>query len=138
MASISTPAFFGRDATPIAARAGYDAYGLVHALMTLEATRVDPAFAGFFLETHPPVRERVDALYALLDERFGAQAVPSVAPTVAAPYFSKTECFCFTEQTLEAGEHRDMPVRFVVRNDLPPEVTTVTLSYTFFRTDEGA
>ncbi len=67
-----------------------------------------------------------------------AQAVPSVAPTQAAPYFSKTECFCFTEQTLDAGEHRDMPVRFVVRNDLPPEVTTVTLSYTFFRTDDGA
>ena len=67
-----------------------------------------------------------------------AQAVPSVAPNVAAPYFSKTECFCFTEQTLEAGENRDMPVRFVVRRDLPPEVTTVTLSYTFFRTDQDA
>ena len=66
------------------------------------------------------------------------QAIPSVAPTVAAPYFSKTECFCFTEQRLDGGESRDMPVRFVVRADLPPEVTTVTLSYTFFRSDGRA
>lgn len=61
-----------------------------------------------------------------------AQAIPSVSPNVAAPHLSKTECFCFTEQRFEAGESRDMPVRFMVRNDLPPEVTTITLSYTFF------
>ena len=60
------------------------------------------------------------------------QAVPSVAPAKAAPYFNKTECFCFTQQTLAAGEHRKMPVRFVVGTELPASVTTVTLSYTFF------
>lgn len=60
------------------------------------------------------------------------QAVPSVAPAKAAPYFNKTECFCFTQQALAPGERREMPVRFVVGADLPPGVNTVTLSYTFF------
>ena len=62
-------------------------------------------------------------------------AVPSIAPARASGYFSKTECFCFTAQTLQAGESRDMPVRFIVAPDLPADVTTITLSYTFFRND---
>ncbi|MBR7540106.1 cytochrome c oxidase assembly protein, partial [Mycobacterium tuberculosis] len=45
------------------------------------------------------------------------------------------ECFCFTAQTLQAGEKRDMPVRFIVDPDLPPEIRTITLSYTFYRND---
>ena len=66
------------------------------------------------------------------DHTVVGQAVPSVAPAKAAPYFNKTECFCFTQQTLAPGERRKMPVRFVVGADLPPGVSTVTLSYTFF------
>lgn len=62
-------------------------------------------------------------------------AVPSVAPARASGYFTKTECFCFTAQTLQAGEVRDMPVRFIVDPDLPPEIRTITLSYTFYRND---
>jgi cytochrome c oxidase assembly protein subunit 11 len=62
-------------------------------------------------------------------------AVPSIAPARASGYFSKTECFCFTAQTLAAGEARDMPVRFIVAPDLPDDVTTITLSYTFFKND---
>ena len=62
-------------------------------------------------------------------------AVPSVAPARASGYFTKTECFCFTAQTLQAGEARDMPVRFVVDPDLPEGINTLTLSYTFFRND---
>lgn len=60
-------------------------------------------------------------------------AVPSVAPARASGYFSKTECFCFTAQTLQAGEARDMPVRFIVDPALPPGVKTITLSYTFYK-----
>ncbi len=60
------------------------------------------------------------------------QAVPSVAPNTAALYFNKTECFCFTRQSFAAGESRRMPVRFVVERDLPAQVRTITLSYTFF------
>ncbi|MEO6519067.1 MAG: cytochrome c oxidase assembly protein [Pseudoxanthomonas sp.] len=62
-------------------------------------------------------------------------AVPSVAPARASGYFTKTECFCFTAQTLQPGEKRDMPVRFIVDPDLPADVKTITLSYTFFKND---
>jgi cytochrome c oxidase assembly protein subunit 11 len=62
-------------------------------------------------------------------------AVPSVAPARASGFFSKTECFCFTAQTLKAGEVRDMPVRFIVDPNLPADVKTITLSYTFFKND---
>ena len=62
-------------------------------------------------------------------------AAPSIAPTEASGYFTKTECFCFTEQLLQAGEERAMPVRFVVDPALPDYVTTITLSYTFFGND---
>ncbi len=60
------------------------------------------------------------------------QAVPSVVPFAAANHFIKTECFCFTNQTLQAGESLEMPVVFVINPALPDRVTTVTLSYTFF------
>lgn len=60
------------------------------------------------------------------------QAVPSVSPGLAAPYLQKTECFCFTEQKLEANEEKLMPVRFIISNDLPKNINELTLSYTFF------
>jgi len=59
-------------------------------------------------------------------------AVPSIAPKTASPYFNKTECFCFTEQTLQPGESRRMPVKFIVDPQLPADVDTLTLSYTFY------
>ena len=70
------------------------------------------------------------------DRTIVGSAVPSVAPARASGYFSKTECFCFTAQTLLAGESRDMPVRFIVDPDLPDDVHTITLSYTFFKNTE--
>lgn len=69
------------------------------------------------------------------------QAIPSVAPNIASLYFNKTECFCFTQQTLGPGERRDMPVRFIIDPKLPQGIKTMTLSYTFFRapgTEVGA
>jgi len=68
----------------------------------------------------------------LSDQRTVGQAVPSISPGVAGQYFNKTECFCFSEQSFEAGEKRQMPVRFVVDSGLPAEIRTLTLSYTFF------
>jgi cytochrome c oxidase assembly protein subunit 11 len=61
------------------------------------------------------------------------QAIPSVAPAEASIYFNKTECFCFSQQTLAGGERRDMPVRFVVDPALPGDIEELTLSYTFFK-----
>ena len=64
-------------------------------------------------------------------------AVPSIAPKTASLYFNKTECFCFTEQTLRAGESRRMPVKFIVDPQLPADVDTLTLSYTFYNNQEA-
>ena len=60
------------------------------------------------------------------------QAVPSYGPQHAGEYFRKLDCFCFTQQTLAAGETRRMPVTFVVDPKLPRDVSTIAVSYTFF------
>lgn len=65
------------------------------------------------------------------------QAVPSLVPGLASKYFNKTECFCFTQQSLAAGEYKEMPVRFVVDPALPKDVSSVALSYTFYRMEGG-
>jgi cytochrome c oxidase assembly protein subunit 11 len=72
------------------------------------------------------------------DQAIVGQAVPSYGPARAAAFFKKIECFCFTPQTLAAGERRTMPVLFVLDPAMDREVQTVTLSYTFFDTDEKA
>ena len=69
------------------------------------------------------------------DRGIVGSAVPSVAPARASAYFNKTECFCFTAQTLAPGESRDMPVRFIIDPALPAGVKTLTLSYTFYKND---
>ena len=64
-----------------------------------------------------------------------AQAIPSYAPQQAAAHFNKLECFCFNEWTLAPGERKQWPVAFVIDPKLPRDVTTITLSYTFFKND---
>ncbi len=66
------------------------------------------------------------------DRTMAAQAIPSYAPRQASPHFNKLECFCFNEYTLAPGERKTWPVAFVVDPKLPRDVTTITLSYTFF------
>lgn len=72
------------------------------------------------------------------DKPMVGQAVPSVMPATASRYFSKTECFCFTQQAFAAGEGRDLPVSFVIDPKLPNNITTITLSYTFFDISQTA
>jgi len=89
------------------------------------------------IEVHPG--QAVIATYYArntANETITGQAIPSVAPGRAAPYFKKIECFCFTEQKLAPGEAREMPVRFIVTPGLAPEVHTITLSYAFFNIDK--
>src|SRR5215218_3064309 len=66
------------------------------------------------------------------DRRMAAQAIPSYAPRQAAAHFNKLECFCFQQYTLEPGEKKQWPVAFVIDPRLSKDVTTITLSYTFF------
>jgi len=61
-----------------------------------------------------------------------AQAIPSVSPSRAAAYFHKTECFCFNQQPLDAQSSAQMPLQFIVDQELPADIRTITLSYTLF------
>ena len=85
------------------------------------------------LEVHPG--ELVHVEYEVSNVRgtpMTGQAVVSYGPALAAQFVRKLDCFCFTQQTLAAGETRRMPVTFVLDAGLPADVNTFTLSYTFF------
>ena len=69
------------------------------------------------------------------DQPLTGQAIPSWGPQVAGRHFRKLECFCFTQQTLQPGEVRRMPVVFVVETTIPVDVNYVTMSYTFFEVE---
>ena len=85
------------------------------------------------MEVHPgKVYQTAYRVVNRAPRKTAGQAIPSVSPTRASLHFNKTECFCFSRQELEAGETRDMPLRFVINHELPSEIEEVTLSYTFF------
>ena len=67
-----------------------------------------------------------------LPEAMVGQAIPSISPSRAAEYFHKTECFCFNQQPLDGRSEADMPLKFIVDQDLPRDIKTITLSYTIF------
>jgi len=86
-----------------------------------------------YLQVHPGQLVQVD--YEVANVRGSpvtGQAVVSYGPQLAGRYIRKLECFCFSQQTLAAGEARRMPVSFVVDASLPDDINTITLSYTFF------
>ena len=91
------------------------------------------------IKVHPGEVTEVN-YYAMnkTDNTVAGQAIPSLAPGLAAKYFNKTECFCFTRQSLGPGEAKEMPLRFVVDPALPEDVRTVSLSYTFFQAEAVA
>lgn len=94
----------------------------------------------FEMKVHPgQLSEAVFVVENRSDKPLVGKAIPSVAPEVASKYFNKTECFCFTQQLLEAGESKEMVVRFIVGSELPEDILVMTLSYKFFQmTDEVA
>ena len=100
------------------------------------AWQFKPLTAG--LTIHPG--ELTTVMYEVTntkDRPVTGQAIPSYAPTQAAGYFKKLECFCFTQQTLQAGETKRFPVVFVIDPKLHKDIENITLSYTFFEV-EGA
>ena len=85
------------------------------------------------LQVHPGELTTVMYEFQNIQNRtMAAQAVPSYAPKQAAAHFNKLECFCFTQYTLQAGEKKEWPVAFVIDPRLSKDVSTITLSYTFF------
>ena len=85
------------------------------------------------LQAHPG--EMMTVMYEfknVQNRTMSAQAIPSYAPMQAMPHFNKLECFCFNEYTLAPGESKEWPVVFMIDPKLPRDVTTITLSYTFF------
>jgi len=85
------------------------------------------------LKVHPG--ELTTVMYEFRNQQdrvMSAQAIPSYAPKQATAHFNKLECFCFNEYTLQPGESKRWPVVFVIDSKLPKDVTTITLSYTFF------
>lgn len=85
------------------------------------------------LQVHPG--ELATVMYEfqnVQNRRMAAQAIPSYAPRQAMAHFNKLECFCFNQYTLEPGEKKQWPVAFVIDPKLSKDVTTITLSYTFF------
>ena len=90
-------------------------------------------------DVHPgAVTQAMFEVVNLTDHPITGQAIPSYGPRQAAEYFRKLDCFCFSKQTLAAGEKRDMPVVFVVDPKLPKDLSTITLSYTFFEVEGNA
>jgi cytochrome c oxidase assembly protein subunit 11 len=85
------------------------------------------------LQVHPG--ELMTVMYEfqnVQNRTMSAQAIPSYAPAQAGPYFNKLECFCFSQYTLAPGEKKQWPVVFVIDPKLSKDVSTITLSYTFF------
>ena len=91
------------------------------------------------LKVHPG--QMVQVMYEVRnvsDRTITGQAIPSYGPQIAGQYFRKLDCFCFAKQNFAPGEVRKMPVVFVIDPGLPKDVTTVTLSYTFFNVEGAA
>ncbi|MCU0763486.1 MAG: cytochrome c oxidase assembly protein [Hydrogenophaga sp.] len=85
------------------------------------------------VQVHPGELNTVMYEFQNIQNRaMAAQAIPSYAPRQSASHFNKLECFCFTQYTLQPGEKKEWPVAFVIDPRLPKDVTTITLSYTFF------
>jgi len=88
------------------------------------------------IEVHPG--EAITTSYVvknISDDTIITQAVPGITPWQATAYFHKTECFCFTQQTLAGNEEKEMGLQFMVDKDLPEDIQVLTLSYTFMDTD---
>lgn len=85
------------------------------------------------MKVHPgAVNDTVFFARNPLPDAMVAQAIPSISPARAVEYFHKTECFCFNQQPLDGNSSAELPLQFIVDQDLPRDIGTITLSYTIF------
>jgi cytochrome c oxidase assembly protein subunit 11 len=111
---------------------------------------VDPALPWRFAPEQRTMEVKIGetalAFFKATNETKGpvtGTAVFNVTPEQVGLYFTKIQCFCFTEQTLAAGAIADMPVTFfvdpkMVEDEDTKNITEITLSYTFYRTDKAS
>ena len=85
------------------------------------------------VQVHPGEMHQVDFIARNpTNKTTVGQAVPSVSPGTAAIYLNKTECFCFEQQPLQAGEDVVMPMKFYVDPQLPEDIELFTVQYTLY------
>lgn len=85
------------------------------------------------IRMHPGENKKISYhVKNLTDKTMTVQAIPSVTPGLTAKYLKKTECFCFTQQTMKGHEEMDWPLLFHIEKDIPKKYRTITLSYTLF------
>jgi cytochrome c oxidase assembly protein subunit 11 len=111
---------------------------------------VDPALPWRFAPEQRTMEVKIGetalAFFKATNETKGpvtGTAVFNVTPEQVGLYFTQIQCFCFTEQTLAAGASADMPVTFfvdpkIVEDEDTKNITEITLSYTFYRTDKAS
>jgi len=135
----------GKSAGLLAADARREQVDLSRTVKVQFMTTVNGGRVWSFSADQPEIEVHPGQLYTVYfdaknqqDQDVVGQAVPSVAPWNAAKHLHKTECFCFSQQPFKAGEAKHMPVRFTLDPELPADVDTVTLSYTFFDVTELA
>jgi cytochrome c oxidase assembly protein subunit 11 len=107
-------------------------------------TNVDPQLPWSFAPEERSVKVRIGENKLVYfhavnrsDKAIVGHAAFNVAPDNAARYFDKIQCFCFTEQRLDAGESVEMPVSFfvspaILKDRVNDSITEITLSYTFY------
>jgi cytochrome c oxidase assembly protein subunit 11 len=110
---------------------------------------IDPGLPWEFAPGEKSVRVKIGqqvlthfVAHNLSNKPITGHATYNVVPFTVGAYFVKIECFCFKEQTLAPGQRVDMPVLFYIEPSFmdDPEmkdVTTITLSYTFFPVKKG-
>lgn len=91
------------------------------------------------VEVHPGEKRLTNFFAKNLDHAgsINGKGVYDINPPEAGQYFKKIECFCFREQTLEAGQQRDMPLYFWFDPELPAHIKEITVAYTFFNVDSS-
>lgn len=95
--------------------------------------------AQSYMEVHPgQVIQTAYFAENLSAQEIVGQAVPSVSPGLGATYFNKIECFCFSQQPLQAKSKAEMPLIFYIEPDIPDTIHTLTLSYTLYDITEKA
>jgi cytochrome c oxidase assembly protein subunit 11 len=87
------------------------------------------------IQVHPGENNKI-FFYAknTTEKEMSVQAIPSMTPVDAIGHFHKIQCFCFNQQTLKAGESKEMPMIFRIDKDLPKDVHVITVAYTLFDT----